>query len=297
MSIDLHVHSRDCSDGRAPLTWIIPEARKRGVRLLSITDHDAIGCQDTAMGLASEAGIQYLTGVELSISFSHPDFRAGKAVSLDVLGYQVDPHNPALCRTLETLQAYRRTRAQRILENINQELAAAGQPLLTGQDMAAIEETVDGAFGRPHIANYLVQKGLVANRQEAFDRYLIKCNVPKKPLTLEEASKLVRGAGGRLVLAHPNDPNGTSLASLTPGLEQQQRIIVEAMLPYLDGIECWHRRHDASTAAAYLAFTRRHGLLATGGSDCHQQPVVLGTVTVPAWVAEQFGVRLGREAP
>ena len=78
-------------------------------------------------------------------------------------------------------------------------------------------------LGRPHIADYLVKKKIVKNRQEAFDKYLVKCDVPKYPLYLEEASKLVRGAGGKLVLAHPNDPHGTSLAALTKSLAEQTR--------------------------------------------------------------------------
>ncbi len=68
-------------------------------------------------------------------------------------------------------------------------------------------------MGRPHIAAYMIEKGIVSNRQEAFDRYLVRCDVPKMSLSLEEASQLVRAAGGRVVLAHPNDPNGTSLAA------------------------------------------------------------------------------------
>ena len=151
---------------------------------------------------------------------------------------------------------------------------------------------MDGAFGRPHIANYLVRIGLVGSRQEAFDRYLVSCNVPKLPLSLAEASALVRGAGGRLVLAHPNDPSGTSLTSLAAAPAGQLQIIEDCMLEHLDGVECWHARHDPDTTAAYLAFTRRHGLLRTGGSDCHQQPVRLGTVPVPDWVAGQFGITI-----
>ena len=77
--------------------------------------------------------------------------------------------------------------------------------------MRHIEESVDGVLGRPHIADYLVKKGIVKARQEAFDKYLVKCDVPKFPLYLDEASKLIRDAGGKLVLAHPNDPHGTSL--------------------------------------------------------------------------------------
>ena len=134
----------------------------------------------------------------------------------------------------------------------------------TEQDLENIQDSVDGAFGRPHIANYLVAKGTVGDKQEAFDKYLAKCDVAKYPLSLAEASILVRNAGGILVHAHPNDPNGTSLVSITTDLDEQTRIIEEYMLDYIDGVECWHSRHDARTTAHYIGFARRHGLMMTG---------------------------------
>jgi predicted metal-dependent phosphoesterase TrpH len=134
----------------------------------------------------------------------------------------------------------------------------------------------------------MVNKGIVATLQEAFDRYLVQCDVPKMPLSLQEASELIRGAGGKLILAHPNDPNGTSLAALTSSVEEQVQIIHEAMMAYIDGIECWHSRHDTETAAAYATFARRMGLIFSGGSDCHQQPVLMGEVDIPDYVGEQF---------
>ncbi|MBU2608827.1 MAG: hypothetical protein KKF26_05860, partial [Chloroflexi bacterium] len=127
-----------------------------------------------------------------------------------------------------------------------------------------------------------------ADRQAAFDKYLVKCDVPKYPLSLEEASTLIRNAGGLLVHAHPNDPNGTSLISLTPDLNEQTEIIEKYMLNYIDGIECWHSKHDAETTAHYVGFARRHGLMVTGGSDCHQKPILMGTLDIPDWVAAQF---------
>ncbi len=69
---------------------------------------------------------------------------------------------------------------------------------------------------------------------------------------------------------------------------EQQNIIEETMLPYIDGIECWHSCHDDGTTASYLGFSRRFGLMVTGGSDCHQNPVLMGTLDVPGYVAEQF---------
>ncbi len=288
MKIDLHIHSRDGSDGRMTLPEIFEEAHRRKINVISITDHDSTECQETAVELARRYGIRYITGVELNISFSHPSYRDGKPVSLDMLGYGYDIHDPALGEKLRKIRAFRRERAVKVLEKLNAALAEEGLAPFTEADLAAIEETVDGAFGRPHIANYMVRKGIVSTRQEAFDRYLVRCNVPKMPVSLEEASELVRGAGGKLVHAHPSDPHGTSLATLTPSVREQHRIIREAMLPYLDGIECWHSRHDPATIAAHVAFAREHGLIMTGGSDCHQQPVIMGTIPVPPEVADQF---------
>lgn len=290
MKIDLHIHSRDCSDGKMTLPEIFKEANHRGIQGISITDHDSIECQETAAALAAEYGIHYISGVELNISFSHPGYRDSKPVSLDMLGYGFDINNRALRQKLQELRAYRRKRAEQILEKINKELVKENLEVFTGKDLEAIEESVDGAFGRPHIADYMVKKGLVSDKQDAFDKYLVRCNAPKMPVSLEEASKLIRGAGGKLVHAHPNDPNGTSLVALTRSLEEQLQIIRDAMLPYLDGIECWHSRHSPEATSAYLSFAREEGLIVTGGSDCHQQPIIMGTVDVPSYVAEQFGL-------
>jgi len=290
MKIDLHIHSKDCSDGMKTLREIFEEASKREIGLISITDHDSLDCQEPAEALAMHWGMQYLYGLELNVSFTHPEYRNGKPISLDFLAYQYDIHYQPLVQKLQDLRQYRKVRAQRILEKINDELAKEKIELLKEEDMKAIESTVEGTFGRPHLANYLVKKKIVANKQEAFDKYLVRCDVPKMPLSLAEASALVRGAGGKLMLAHPNDPSGTSLVSFTTSLEEQQEIIKETMLPYIDGVECWRSKHDQITLNSYLAFAKKNGLMVTGGSDCHQQPVIIGSVDVPPYVAAQFGL-------
>jgi 3',5'-nucleoside bisphosphate phosphatase len=290
--IDLHVHSKSCSDGKLPLPELMEAAHERRLRLISITDHDSIECQESAEALASKWGIHYLTGVELNITFSHPRYRNAKPVSLDILGYRYDYENRVLLEKARSLKAYRRARAEKILENINHELGKEGLPLFSGKDLEAIEATVDGAFGRPHIADYMVKQGLVSHRQAAFEKYLVKCNVEKMAVSLEEASELIRGAGGKVVLAHPNDPNGTSLATLTSSLVEQFEVIRESMLPFLDGVECWHPRHDRNTTCSYAAFAEKQGLMVTGGSDCHQQPIQLGSIHVPTSVARHFDLDL-----
>ncbi|MCK4863737.1 MAG: PHP domain-containing protein [Dehalococcoidales bacterium] len=284
MKIDLHIHTSTGSDGALTVEEVFREARQRNIDLLSITDHDAIDHQAQAVALAEKHEINYITGVELNVTFPYK----GKTVSLDFLGYGYDYTNPALKEKLHLIRDHREKRAHQIIDNLNGEFKKEGFPLFTDSDLNKMQEGVDSVLSRPHIADYLVKKGIVTSRQEAFDRYLVKCDVPKYPLSLSEASELIRNAGGRLSLAHPNDPNGTSLISLTKDLPEQGNIIREHMLDYIDGVECWHSRNDAETTSFYIEFCKKHGLLMTGGSDCHQKPVLLGTVDVPDFVAGQF---------
>jgi predicted metal-dependent phosphoesterase TrpH len=287
MKTDLHIHTSTGSDGAMTLEEVFEEARKRHIDHLAITDHDNIEHQGQAIELAAGKNIRYITGVELNVTFPY----RGKSFSLDFLGYGYDHENPALREKLRLIRDYRKYRARQIMTNLNAEFKKESLPLFTDEDLKKMQEGVDGILSRPHIADYLIKKGIVGDRQEAFDRYLVKCDVPKYPLYLEEAAALVRGAGGVIVLAHPNDPHGTSLAGATKDLNEQTEIIRGNMRGNIDGVECWHSRNDAATTQHYIEFCRKENLLMTGGSDCHQRPVVMGTVDVPEWVARQFKFR------
>jgi len=290
MKIDLQIHTKTGSDGNWPVEEVFKEAKRRNIDLLSITDHDSVYAQAKAIALARDYGISYITGIELNVTFEYPtnESKSTKAHSLDFLGYEYDIENQELKNKLQLMRQHREARARKILENLNTEFDKAGLERFTEKDLENIQATVDGAFGRPHIANYMVKKGIVKDKQEAFDKYLVKCDVPKYPLSLSEASRLIRSAGGVLVFAHPNDPSGTSLATITRDLAMQTKIIEDYMLGHINGIECWHTKHDAKATAHYIEFCRRHNLIMTGGSDCHQNPVLMGTLNIPDWVADQF---------
>ena len=288
--IDLHIHSKNGSDGIWNLEEIFREASLRGINFISITDHDSVSSQHEAALLAHGHKMAYITGIELNVTFSDKDFTVGKDIPLDFLGYGFDPDNIALVSKLCKLREYRENRARRILNNLNKDLSEEGKPQLTETDMHSIQDKAEGAVGRPHIAQYLIEKEIVGSIQEAFDKYLVRLNIPKMPLTLDEASHLIRGAGGLLFLAHPDDPNGTSLRAVSNNLSRQQLVIESSMLNSIDGIECWHSRLTRDATDSYTAFAGDHGLLVSGGSDCHQQPVIMGSVEIPAFVATEFGI-------
>jgi len=287
MIIDLHIHSNN-SDGSLSVKKIIEIAKLRNISMLAITDHDSIFCQELASSIAKKNGICYINGIELNVTYTPSQTHSQKPIYLDFLGYNFDSDNSQLQNKLQQMVKYRYKRAEKILKKLNTEFRKEQIKELTKDDLDKIQYSVDGVFGRPHIADYLVRTGIVQNRNEAFDKYLVKCNVPKYPLFLEDASKLLRNAGGKIMLAHPNDPHGTSLLKLTKVLDKQTEIITDSFLPFIDGIECWHSRNDVKTTNHYINYAKEHSLMMTGGSDCHQKPVIMGTVNVPDFVAKQF---------
>jgi predicted metal-dependent phosphoesterase TrpH len=165
----------------------------------------------------------------------------------------------------------RRARVHRTAER----LAALGMPIDVERVFALVQE---GSAGRPHVARVMVECGYVKSVREAFDRYLAAGkpgHVPRTKLTPEDAVRLLRRAGGVPVFAHP-------------GLADRDELIPSLIAAGLMGIECYYPEHSASQRGAYLDLCRRHGLVATGGSDFHGPPVrvaVLGNPTVPlaAW--------------
>ncbi|MHA2380869.1 MAG: PHP domain-containing protein, partial [Candidatus Thorarchaeota archaeon] len=271
MRIDLHIHTKTCSDGNLSIEDVFQEAKRRNLGFISIADHDSVDCQRRAIVLARDHGISYITGIELNVTFRYQ--KGDRDVSLDFLGYGYDIENQEVKGKLRLLKEHRDKRAHQILQNLNLAFDKEGIEGFTEREIKKIEESVDGVFGRPHIANYLIEKGIVKDKQEAFDKYLVRCNVPKYPLSLAEASRLIRDAGGVLIHAHPNDPYGTSLVTITRDLKEQTQLIEKYMLQYVDGVECWHSRHDERATAHYIEFARKHNMIMTGGTDCHQKPI------------------------
>ena len=137
MIIDLHIHSKS-SDGALTVEEIVKEATIRNIGFMSITDHDSIDCQKKAMDLARKNGIRYVSGVELNVTFTHPKYHAGKAASLDFLGYQFDVENKALGDKLQQMANYREERAAKILTNLNSEFEKEGIKKLTKNDFDEI---------------------------------------------------------------------------------------------------------------------------------------------------------------
>lgn len=256
--IDLHLHST-CSDGTSEPEAVVQNACVHGLKAISLTDHDCVDGVRAAMDAGKALGVEVIPGAELSTTFDGKD--------IHILAYFIDCARPGLLSYLQIFRDERQRRAERIVDRLNQ--LGVG---LTIEDVMA--RAGDGAVGRPHIADALVEEGYVFSISEAFQKYL-GYNRPayeqKYFLSPEEAVRLIHEAGGLACLAHP-------------GIYNRDDLLPALVACGLDGIEAVHPKHTPEQIRRYEEFADRHGLLKTGGSDCHgsgRGEPTMGTVHVP----------------
>lgn len=245
--IDMHVHTT-ASDGRFPPSQVIDMAIEKGLKGIAITDHDTVeGIKEALEYATKKEDFLVIPGIELSTEY--------KGEEIHILGYLFDYQAQELLEILNIIQNHRVIRAEKITEK----LRALGMEI-TYQEVA--EVAGEGIVGRPHIASVLVKKGYVKDTHEAFKRYLAKgcpAFVERFKLDPFEAIDLVKRLGGYAVVAHPS--------LITDGSILQELIEAGA-----DGIEVYHPENNKEATDCYLALTKKHQLLVTGGSDFHYPP-------------------------
>ena len=249
MVIDLHTHT-SYSDGTDTPAQLINKALAAGISIIGLTDHDSIsGWQEATNALRT--GISLVPGAE--ISCQTPD-----GISVHILGLLFDSNNSELMSTLEKTRENRHGRMEKIIARINE----AGIDI-TMDDV--LEQLSDGAtLGRPHLADALVKKGIVASRDEAFTQMLhnnSKYYVSHYSPTPEVAIKLIKAAGGVSVIAHPM----ASHRGRTISLDTFGSIIQAG----LDGIEVEHRDHSPDEKSQLIKLANESNLVMTGASDYH----------------------------
>ncbi len=259
--IDLHLHS--CySDGVFSPAEVMQKAAEAGMKAVALADHDHLGGIAEAMEAGLQLGIEVLSAVELSSQWDGFN-------DIHLLGYGFDPQHPVLAARLEEFRAYRQGRNQAIVERVNALLLEQGVNPIRFEEVLAL---ADGALGRPHIAQALINAGHVTDHEDAFRKYLTCCNVPKKYFPMDEAIDLLHQAGGVAVLAHP--------LYITPDRKRFEALLDEFVRFGLDGVEALCSGFSNDDRDYYLTQARRRGLIVTGGSDYHgfsDSELVIGT--------------------
>ena len=247
--IDLHVHTT-CSDGTFSPEEVVRLAATRGLTALAITDHDTVLGVPAAAQEGDKHGIEVVPGLEISSQWNHG--------IMHILGYFIDIDHPELRKVLDFLKEGREARTPRIVSRLQQ--------LGVNVSVEEIEqEAGEGVPGRPHVANVMVRRNLVTDRQQAFDLYLRKgapAYVDKVKLPPLESLELINKVGGVAVLAHPYSLEQAD----SSGLEK----ILKHLVPNgLKGIEAYYPKHTPEQTRIYIELAKKLDLVVTGGTDFH----------------------------
>ena len=249
MNADLHCHSY-VSDGTLSPEALAARAKANGVELWALTDHDEVGGQQRAREAAHAAGLPWLSGVEISVTFLD--------VTVHIVGLGFDPEDASLHAGLVATRGGRTQRAH--------EMAAGLQKL-------GIEGAYEGALkyvgnpeliSRTHFARYLVEIGVCRDTQTVFRKYLVEGKpgyVPHRWATLQDAVTWITRAGGLAVVAHP--------ARYRFSANEEYALFTEFKKHGGVGIEVVTGSHSSAEAARYADIAVEFGLLASRGSDFH----------------------------
>jgi predicted metal-dependent phosphoesterase TrpH len=244
--IDLHTHST-ASDGRCSPTELVARAARAGVTVLALTDHDTVAGHAAAAGAATERGIEFVTGIEITAAVDGAD--------VHVLGYFFDAGSPVLNAYLDDQRRRRMDRVREIVARLHHHGIALDADAILQPGIADRGRAV----GRPWVARAMVDAGYVASVAEAFDGWLARGRpafVPRIGPAPEQVFDCIHRAGGLASLAHP----------VLVGHDEWIPKYADAGL---DALEAHHTDHKPADVQRYLGLAARLNLGVTGGSDYH----------------------------
>ncbi|MBO7136452.1 MAG: PHP domain-containing protein [Spirochaetaceae bacterium] len=250
--VDLHTHS-NISDGILNPIDLISYAVEENLSAIALTDHDSTDGINAAAKQAEIKGIDFIPGVELTVSWPTGEFH--------LLGLGIKRVSARLAEITEILQKNRIERNRQIILKMKE----------NGFDVSyeELEASVETkCIGRPHFAEYLVKKKLVKNRQDAFNKYIAKGRpyyVEKTGCNLDEAITAIVESGAVPVLAHP--------LSLYVSWGKMQNVLEELKERGIAGIEAFHPGARLNDCLRLEELGKKIGFCITAGSDYHGEAV------------------------
>ena len=247
--IDLHMHS-SCSDGTMTPEELVAAALKMGLEAAALTDHDTVSGVERFLSAAAGTPLRAVAGVELASMLFSKD--------IHIVGLFIDPADPALLSALEQLRQWREERNAQMVGKIR----SKGYEITMDEVLA---EAGGESVGRPHMAAVLLRKGYFPDMQSVFNRLIGRngsCHVLRKYYPVDACIRLIHGAGGLAIWAHPLHAAHGARATL--------RKIGSRLVTYgLDGLECHYSMFAEEQEHNALDFARERSLLVSGGSDYH----------------------------
>jgi predicted metal-dependent phosphoesterase TrpH len=242
---DFHLHS-NASDGVQSPTWVMETAARKGVRILSLTDHDTTEGVAEAQAAADRLGLRLIPGMEISTDI-------GK-VDAHLLAYGFDVQANELQDFMRTMREGRKERLVKIVTILREN----GMPI---EESRVLEIAGEASVGRPHVARALVEKGYALSVQDAFDRWLGNgkpADVNRERLDPSDSIDLVHRHHGVIFIAH----------SVYMGDDYADPVAQLAKWD-ADGIETYYKNYTPEIIAHHEQLAAKHRLARSGGSDYH----------------------------
>ncbi len=242
MTADLHIHTT-ASDGLIKPEEVALRATEKDLTTISITDHDTTAGVKPAQKKADKLPIRVISGVEINTEYGDEQ--------VHILGYFIDEENKFLQDNLQKIRQGREERARKMISSLQK----SNLPV----KFFELKELVPGKIiSRSHIADLLVYKGIVNDREEAFEFYLHKDSphyCKRDYIDIEKAVKIIEKAGGIPILAHP-------------GLIDDEEVIIK-ICSFVQGLEVFYPDHSLEDLKKFKTLARNRDLIITGGSDFH----------------------------
>ncbi|CAI2718888.1 PHP domain-containing protein [Nitrospina watsonii] len=282
---EIHMHS--CfSDGEFSPRELVAIARKNGVSILSLTDHDTFSGIPEFIEAGRKAGLIVFPGIEMTVKYGE--------LQLHVLGYFKDLESiqTPLWDRVETMKAQREERMVAMIDKLNGVVPDRFQGEITFEN---VQKAAEGVLARPHLAREMVRLGIVKHTGEAFEKYLVEYNVQRENIHIDEALKLMRASGGVPVVAHPGERT-YALHRPDKGIDYEDipARVEELKALGLMGLEAIYPYHERTGKVEYfLKLAEDHDMIVTGSRDfhgfnTHQTPDVLGTTKMEPDFFERF---------
>ncbi len=275
MFVDLHLHTT-ASDGVLTPTQLVTIGGERNMKIMAITDHDTTNGLAEAFSTAEKfPGLNIIPGIELSTDIPGNE--------VHILGYFIDYSNPEFQARLAEFRDSRVGRGQSMVKKL--------QDMGINISWERVQELAQGAVGRPHVAQALLEAGYISEIKEAFDKYIGR-NGPayaeRYKMKPGEAVKFIKSYGGVAVMAHPFDV----MTNLEPILDELQSA-------GLVGMEVHYQGYAPELVAQLASIAKRRRLIPCGGSDYHgmgsRMEIGVGEVDVPIDSAQKLTTLAGKE--
>lgn len=284
ITADFHMHSYYSDDGEFTPTELVMKCKRQNISVMAIADHNCARANREGARSAREAGIAYVSAIEADCVF--------QGINLHVIGYGIEFDSPdfraieesisrgAAAASLEMLLATRR-----LGFDISETDLIALAEKMYWKDRWTGEMFAEVLLNKPE---YLAHELLLPYRaggprgDNPYANFYWDFYSQGKPCyaeiafpSLERLLQIIRGNGGKAVLAHP----GVNLRGR--GEETLDAIVSCGM----DGIEAFSSYHTPQQALHFYHWARARRLLATCGSDYHGK-------TKPAIAPGQHGCTL-----